>query len=201
MHDERERVGRARCHDQLGSVAFARFQEARAAGRPESELLAALNAALAAYQQALALLPANAVNDLAVTHNATRRDLRHRRRHRPRPAALPRVDPPRGRLRQPLRRRNNPLQRRVGPVAIGPADGRSRVRPRRPAELRTLRPRRRGHDATHAAVARPHRTGTRRVGAALTRLLRRAAWRQPAGSSLTLIFHLIFHLISPAPED
>ena len=36
LHDERDRVGRARCHDQLGSVAFARFQEARAAGRPES---------------------------------------------------------------------------------------------------------------------------------------------------------------------
>jgi tetratricopeptide (TPR) repeat protein len=66
--DERDRVGRARCHNQLGSVAFERFRGARAAGRPESELLAALNAALAAYQQALALLPANAVNDLAVTH-------------------------------------------------------------------------------------------------------------------------------------
>jgi tetratricopeptide (TPR) repeat protein len=50
-------------------VAFARFEEARAAGRPESELLAALNAALAAYHQALALLPANAVNDLTVTHS------------------------------------------------------------------------------------------------------------------------------------
>jgi len=69
LRDERDRQGQGGCHAQLGSVAFERFEEARAAGRPESELLAALNAALAAYQQALALLPANAVNDLAVAHN------------------------------------------------------------------------------------------------------------------------------------
>jgi hypothetical protein len=37
--DERDRLGRSKCHSQLGSVAFARFQEARAAGRGESELV------------------------------------------------------------------------------------------------------------------------------------------------------------------
>ncbi|MBK6325232.1 MAG: tetratricopeptide repeat protein [Chloroflexi bacterium] len=69
MHDEGDRLGRGKCHNQLGLVAYERFQEARAAGAAEAELLKHLNAALTYYQQALALLPANAVNDLAVTHN------------------------------------------------------------------------------------------------------------------------------------
>ncbi|MBK6710996.1 MAG: tetratricopeptide repeat protein [Chloroflexi bacterium] len=69
MFDEGDRLGRGKCHSQLGLVAYERFQEARAAGAAEAEPLKHLNAALNYYQQALALLPANAVNDLAVTHN------------------------------------------------------------------------------------------------------------------------------------
>jgi tetratricopeptide (TPR) repeat protein len=68
LRDEVDRLGRAGCVGQLGQVHYERFLEARKAGRPDAEVLAHLNAALRAYQQALALLPADAVNDLAVTH-------------------------------------------------------------------------------------------------------------------------------------
>jgi tetratricopeptide (TPR) repeat protein len=69
LSDEGDRLGRAHCVGQLGLVHYQRFVEARAAGRPEAELLTLLNAAAYAYQQALDLLPADAVGDLAVTHN------------------------------------------------------------------------------------------------------------------------------------
>jgi tetratricopeptide (TPR) repeat protein len=69
MHDERDRLGRGKCHTQLGLVAYERFLKARAAGAVEAEQLQHLNAALNTYQQSLVLLPTNAVDDLAVTHN------------------------------------------------------------------------------------------------------------------------------------
>ena len=59
----------AQCVGQLGLVAYERFQEARAANKPEEEPLRHLNAAVQFYQQALALIPPNAVDDLAVAHN------------------------------------------------------------------------------------------------------------------------------------
>jgi len=67
--DERDRQGRARSAGQLGLVAYERFNEARAAKLPEADLLKHLNDAVGFYQQALAFLPPNAVNDLAVAHN------------------------------------------------------------------------------------------------------------------------------------
>ena len=70
LHDERDRLGRGKCHNQLGAVAYERFLEARAANKPEEELLHHLNIAAQFYQQALDLLPPNAVDDLAVVHNA-----------------------------------------------------------------------------------------------------------------------------------
>lgn len=60
---------RAQCLNQLGLVALQRFEEARKASRPETELLDALNSALRFHHQALELLPPNAVSSLAVTHN------------------------------------------------------------------------------------------------------------------------------------
>jgi len=69
LRAERDRLGRGKCHNQLGAVARERFLEARAANRPEEELLRHLNAAVGFYQQALKLLPPNAVDDLAVAHN------------------------------------------------------------------------------------------------------------------------------------
>jgi tetratricopeptide (TPR) repeat protein len=69
LEDPRDRLGRGKVHNQLGSVAYERFLEARAAKQPEAELLHHLNAAAAFYLQALDLLPPDAVDDLAVTHN------------------------------------------------------------------------------------------------------------------------------------
>ena len=53
---------------QLGNVAYERFNDAKKEGKAEEELLKHLNAAVDYYQQALALLPPDAVDDLAVTH-------------------------------------------------------------------------------------------------------------------------------------
>jgi tetratricopeptide (TPR) repeat protein len=69
LRDERDRQSRAHCVGQLGLVAYERFQEARAANQPTSQLANLLNSAAQFYHQALDLLPPNAVDDLAVTHN------------------------------------------------------------------------------------------------------------------------------------
>ncbi len=69
LTDERDRVGRAQSLGQLGLVAFERFKEARANNHPDAEVLDYLNASLQSYLQALHLLPPDAVDDLAVTHN------------------------------------------------------------------------------------------------------------------------------------
>jgi tetratricopeptide (TPR) repeat protein len=65
-----QRHDRAHCLGQLGMVAHERFREARAAKGPEAELLGHLNAAVRSYQQALNLLPQNAVDDRAIAHTA-----------------------------------------------------------------------------------------------------------------------------------
>lgn len=67
--DERDRMGHSRCVGQLGHIAYERFLKARTTDQPEEELLRYLNKALSLYQEALDLLPKNAVNDLAVVHN------------------------------------------------------------------------------------------------------------------------------------
>ena len=64
-----DRQHQARGHGQLGAVAYERFQDARQAGADDGTLLTHLNASLSAYHHALSLLPASAINDLAVTHN------------------------------------------------------------------------------------------------------------------------------------
>ena len=69
MYEEHHRQDRAQCLGQLGLVAYERFLEAQAAKQPEEELLRHLNDAARFYHQALDLLPPNAVDDLAVTHN------------------------------------------------------------------------------------------------------------------------------------
>jgi len=86
LFDEGDRRGRAMSVGQLGLVAYERFKEAKErvsekAGEregekaseregEEQELLGHLNDALGYYQQALGLLPPDAVNDLAGVHNA-----------------------------------------------------------------------------------------------------------------------------------
>jgi tetratricopeptide (TPR) repeat protein len=69
IRDPGDRLGRGKCAIQLGTVALARFRDARTAGRPEEELLVFLNDAVRGYHEALELLPEDDVADLAVAHN------------------------------------------------------------------------------------------------------------------------------------
>ncbi|EDN68115.1 Tetratricopeptide TPR_2 [Beggiatoa sp. PS] len=69
LRSENDRQGRGRCLGQLGLVAYERFKEARIANQSEEILLQHINEAVKYYQDALELLPENAVNDLAVVHN------------------------------------------------------------------------------------------------------------------------------------
>jgi tetratricopeptide (TPR) repeat protein len=64
-----DKLARGKCHNQLGNIVYQRFNDAKKAGKTEEELLKHLKAAVDYYQQALALLPPDAVDDLAVTHN------------------------------------------------------------------------------------------------------------------------------------
>jgi tetratricopeptide (TPR) repeat protein len=65
----RDRLGRGKCYNGLGLVAYERFKEARESGKPEEELLRHINDAAHSTHQALALLPPDAVDDLAVAHH------------------------------------------------------------------------------------------------------------------------------------
>ena len=67
--DEGDRFGRGQRLGELGNVAYERFKQARAQKAGEADLLRHLNEAVGFYTQALALLPPDAVAELAVTHN------------------------------------------------------------------------------------------------------------------------------------
>lgn len=67
--DKRDLLGQAQCLGQLGHVAYERFKEARERKKPKEKLLSHLNKALQFYQQALEMIPPNAVGNLAVVHN------------------------------------------------------------------------------------------------------------------------------------
>jgi tetratricopeptide (TPR) repeat protein len=64
-----DRMGRARCLGQLGSVAHARFLGAREAARPPEECFGHLVRSERCYTQALEMFPTSAVQDLAVAHS------------------------------------------------------------------------------------------------------------------------------------
>jgi tetratricopeptide (TPR) repeat protein len=66
---EEDNLGRGRCIGQLACVAYERFSDGRAAELPNDKLLGDLNAAFDGYQQALDLLPEDAITDLAVVHS------------------------------------------------------------------------------------------------------------------------------------
>jgi tetratricopeptide (TPR) repeat protein len=70
FHDEGDRLGRARCLDQLGFVAHEQFKDARAANQSEEELLSHLNDAVRYCSQALDLAPPDALDKLATSHAA-----------------------------------------------------------------------------------------------------------------------------------
>jgi len=69
LRAEGDKKGKGGCMVQLGNVASERFNDAKKGEKTKEELLKHLNAAANYYQQALALLPPDAVDDLAVTHN------------------------------------------------------------------------------------------------------------------------------------
>lgn len=69
LMDEGDRISRGRVLGQLGFVAFLRFKEAQSRQSGEDELLSRLNEAVDFYHQALRLFPADAVDELAVSHN------------------------------------------------------------------------------------------------------------------------------------
>jgi mono/diheme cytochrome c family protein len=69
LHVEDERVDCARCHGQLGNLAFERYQDADRAGADKNTLDKLLQAAIDGHQTALLLLPVNADDDRAVAHN------------------------------------------------------------------------------------------------------------------------------------
>jgi len=64
-----DQQGRARCLGQLGAVAWERGEDAARAGEMD-EANTQVRAALGYYNQALALLPGDAVDDLAVAHTS-----------------------------------------------------------------------------------------------------------------------------------
>src|SRR5271157_650077 len=67
---EADRLGRGKCLNQLGAVALERFRGGQDVGEPEDLLLAYLDDALIAHHMALELIPFDAANDLAATHNS-----------------------------------------------------------------------------------------------------------------------------------
>jgi len=69
LNAEGDRLVRGKCHNQLGNTVYQRFNDAKKEGKTKEELLKHLNNAEDYYQQALALLPPDAVDDLAVAHN------------------------------------------------------------------------------------------------------------------------------------
>jgi len=70
LRDERDRLGRGGCLAQLGNVVYEQFKDARGRKAGADELLRHLNEAAGFYHQALELIPPDAVDELAVAHNA-----------------------------------------------------------------------------------------------------------------------------------
>jgi tetratricopeptide (TPR) repeat protein len=69
LRAKEDHMGRAQCLAQLGLVDYERFSAARNTNRPFEERLGHLSTAEQYYKQALEMLPANAVRELAITHN------------------------------------------------------------------------------------------------------------------------------------
>jgi len=64
-----DRLYRASSLAQLGRVAWERFEEARKANQPKTEVLRHLNEALQRYHEALEMTPPDAIGQVAVIHN------------------------------------------------------------------------------------------------------------------------------------
>ncbi|HEV7671577.1 MAG TPA: tetratricopeptide repeat protein [Thermoanaerobaculia bacterium] len=69
LRDKHDRLGLGKCLGQLGLVAFERFSEAQVAGGSSEDYLRHLSESGRLFREALTLLPADAVNALAMSHN------------------------------------------------------------------------------------------------------------------------------------
>jgi len=67
--DSKDKLGLGKCYNQLGAVAFERFKEARETQRSEQTIVENFKTAQKHYNTAVNLIPADAVSELAVTHN------------------------------------------------------------------------------------------------------------------------------------
>jgi tetratricopeptide (TPR) repeat protein len=68
LRTKEDHMGRAGCFAQLGSVSYLRFFDARKANRPPEECVGHLSTAEQYYKQALGMIPADAIQGLAVIH-------------------------------------------------------------------------------------------------------------------------------------
>lgn len=69
LRPERDRLGRGQGVGQLGLVFYNRFSDALSAGRSEEEVLRHFHQAVRLYHEALDLLPADAIEDVATIYN------------------------------------------------------------------------------------------------------------------------------------
>jgi tetratricopeptide (TPR) repeat protein len=69
LRAKEDRVGRAGCLAQLGTLALERFDDAQAAGQPAEESFGHLSKAEGCYLEALSIFPATAVRELATVHH------------------------------------------------------------------------------------------------------------------------------------
>jgi len=69
LRGQHNRLGRAKCLAELGSVASQRLKDAKAAEEPESVLMSHFRDAEKFYDEALTLSPQNAVHHLALVHH------------------------------------------------------------------------------------------------------------------------------------
>jgi tetratricopeptide (TPR) repeat protein len=64
-----DHIGRSRWLTRLGNLAYERFRQALADERPDEEMQQHLEDAVRSYEEALRLLPSDAIGELAVAHN------------------------------------------------------------------------------------------------------------------------------------
>jgi len=68
-YPERDHLARAQCLGQLGALSLARLEEGAESGLPERQLLQHLNDSVHYYEDALSMIPSDAIIDLARVHN------------------------------------------------------------------------------------------------------------------------------------
>jgi tetratricopeptide (TPR) repeat protein len=68
-YPEHDSLARAQCLGQLGALSLARLEEGVASNLPERQMLRYLNDSVHYYEDALSMIPSDAIIDLARVHN------------------------------------------------------------------------------------------------------------------------------------